>query len=97
MPERKKVTLSSSKDHDFGDYFESGTSVVARVPGRRPSFTIQASETVQANDEASFRKGKWTTEEEDYANKIISLFNRGLLPIGAGITLRSYLSDKLHW
>mmetsp|Transcript_32482 Transcript_32482/g.30962 ORF Transcript_32482/g.30962 Transcript_32482/m.30962 type:complete len:459 (-) Transcript_32482:267-1643(-) len=96
MPERKKVTLSSSKDHDFGDYFESGTSVVARVPGRRPSFTIQASETVQANDEASFRKGKWTTEEEDYANKIISLFNRGLLPIGAGITLRSYLSDKLH-
>ena len=43
------------------------------------------------------RKGKWTTEEEDYATKIISLFNRGLLPIGAGTTLRSYLSDKLNW
>ena len=47
--------------------------------------------------EASLRKGKWTTEEEDYANKIISLFNRGLLPIVAGTTLRSYLSDTLHW
>lgn len=47
--------------------------------------------------ESILRKGKWTTEEEDYATKIISLFNRGLLPIGAGTTLRSYLSDKLHW
>ena len=47
--------------------------------------------------EATLRKGKWTTEEEDYANKIISLFNRGLLPIVAGTTLRSYLSDTLHW
>lgn len=47
--------------------------------------------------DSMLRKGKWTTEEEDYATKIISLFNRGLLPIGAGTTLRSYLSDKLHW
>ena len=47
--------------------------------------------------DSMLRKGKWTTEEEDYATKIISLFNRGLLHIGAGTTLRSYLSDKLHW
>jgi len=42
------------------------------------------------------RKGKWTIEEENYANKIILLFNKGLLPIPSGTTLRSYLSDKLN-
>ena len=45
----------------------------------------------------SVRKGKWTTEEENYSNKLISLFNKGLLPIPTGTTLRSYLSDKLNW
>ena len=43
------------------------------------------------------RKGKWTLEEETYANKIILYFNKGLLSIPAGTTLRSYLSEKLHW
>ena len=46
--------------------------------------------------EFSLRKGKWTAEEEAYSNKIISLFNKGLLPIAAGTTLRSFLSDKLQ-
>ena len=54
-------------------------------------------QTDSVNKEFALRKGKWTSEEEDYATKIISLFNRGLLPIGAGTTLRSYLSEKLHW
>lgn len=43
------------------------------------------------------RKGKWTVEEERYANMIINLFNQGMLPIVAGTTLRTYLSDKLRW
>lgn len=48
------------------------------------------------NAYSNLRKGKWTQEEEAYANKIIDLFNRGLLAIPAGTTLRSYLSDKLR-
>lgn len=43
------------------------------------------------------RKGKWTAEEEIYANCIIELFNEGMLPIIAGTTLRSFLSQKLNW
>jgi hypothetical protein len=43
------------------------------------------------------RKGKWTLEEENYANKIIKYFNTGMLSLEAGTTLRSYLSDRLHW
>lgn len=47
--------------------------------------------------DGDLRKGKWTVEEENYANKIISLFNQGLLPVVVGTTLRTYLSDKLRW
>jgi hypothetical protein len=43
------------------------------------------------------RKGKWTVEEEKYANKIIYMFNKGILQIPLGTTLRSYLSEKLNW
>ena len=67
------------------------------VPPRRAANVSFHDASSPMNCDAILRKGKWTTEEEDYANKIISLFNRGLLPIGAGTTLRSYLSDKLHW
>eukprot|EP00598_Pedospumella_elongata_P011658 CAMPEP_0185011890 /NCGR_PEP_ID=MMETSP1098-20130426/98024_1 /TAXON_ID=89044 /ORGANISM="Spumella elongata, Strain CCAP 955/1" /LENGTH=694 /DNA_ID=CAMNT_0027540937 /DNA_START=216 /DNA_END=2300 /DNA_ORIENTATION=+ len=48
------------------------------------------------SSDIELRKGKWTVEEENYANKIISLFNQGMLPVVAGTTLRTYLSDKLR-
>lgn len=43
------------------------------------------------------RKGKWTVEEEAYANRIIHYFNEGSLGIPSRTTLRSYLSEKLNW
>lgn len=43
------------------------------------------------------RRGKWTMEEETYANKIIHYFNCGSLAIPARTTLRSFLSEKLNW
>jgi len=45
------------------------------------------------------RKGKWTVEEEKYTNKVIEVFNAGLLKLGddeKGITLRAYLAEKLE-
>lgn len=42
------------------------------------------------------RRGKWTTEEESYVKKIIDDFSSGMLPVAAGTTLRSYLSEKLN-
>jgi hypothetical protein len=43
------------------------------------------------------RSGKWTVEEEEYANLLIELFNRGSVfeEIQNGVTLRSFLSRKL--
>ena len=43
------------------------------------------------------RKGKWTSDEEIYANKIIFYFNQGFLSIAPGSTLRCLLSEKLNW
>lgn len=43
------------------------------------------------------RRGKWTTEEERYANAIIEAFEKGTIQnCENGCTLRAYLSRKLH-
>jgi hypothetical protein len=42
------------------------------------------------------RKGKWFAEEEEYANVLIDLFDKGLVSeVENGCTLRSFLSKKL--
>eukprot|EP00600_Ochromonadales_sp_CCMP1393_P008874 CAMPEP_0174959148 /NCGR_PEP_ID=MMETSP0004_2-20121128/3019_1 /TAXON_ID=420556 /ORGANISM="Ochromonas sp., Strain CCMP1393" /LENGTH=203 /DNA_ID=CAMNT_0016207441 /DNA_START=152 /DNA_END=759 /DNA_ORIENTATION=+ len=45
---------------------------------------------------ASLRRGKWTTEEEYYANRLIYEFKLGLLPLTDGTTLRTFLSKLLN-
>ncbi|KAL7475010.1 hypothetical protein ACHAW6_000945 [Cyclotella cf. meneghiniana] len=44
------------------------------------------------------RRGKWTPEESDYANRLILEFRRGTLPLppNATITLREFLSKLLR-
>ena len=41
------------------------------------------------------RKGKWTVEEEDFANKLIQFFQQGLLRLPEGTTLRAYIAERL--
>lgn len=42
------------------------------------------------------RRGKWTAEEQAYADRLIRNFEAGLLPLENGATLRAYLSKKLN-
>ena len=42
------------------------------------------------------RRGKWTTEEEAYATRLINEFKSGLLPLTDGTTLRAFLSKLLN-
>ena len=42
------------------------------------------------------RKGKWSKEEEEYADALINAFGASLLPLPYGSTLRFYLSSALH-
>lgn len=66
------------------------------APGRGHTASTPL-ETSQLDPRAPVRKGKWTPEEEMYTTRIISDFNKGLLPLAPGTTLRSYLSEKLNW
>jgi hypothetical protein len=55
--------------------------------------------TVTAHDNAKksdLRRGKWTPEEEAYANRLIEEFKNGMLPIADGTTLRTFLSKLLN-
>jgi hypothetical protein len=45
---------------------------------------------------AGLRRGKWTTEEEAYSNRLIMEFKLGLLPLTDGTTLRTFLSKLLN-
>lgn len=45
----------------------------------------------------SWRKGKWTEEEEFYVKKLIDAFNGGYLKVPSGTTLRSFLAERLCW
>jgi len=47
-------------------------------------------------DRSRLRKGKWTTEEEEFTTRIIHHFGTGLLFLPEGTTLRSYLAEKLN-
>ena len=42
------------------------------------------------------RRGKWTSEEEAYAARLIQEFKSGLLPLTDGTTLRNFLSKLLN-
>jgi hypothetical protein len=42
------------------------------------------------------RRGKWTPEEESYAQRLIQEFKSGLLPLTDGTTLRTFLSKLLN-
>jgi len=46
---------------------------------------------------SSVRSGKWTTEEENFANQLVVNFEKGTLnDCEDGCTLRSYLAKKLN-
>lgn len=50
----------------------------------------------KARKSSALRRGKWTGEEEAYANRLIHEFKSGLLPLTDGTTLRTFLSIMLN-
>ena len=53
-------------------------------------------EIIKMNKKGELRRGKWTVEEEAYANRLIHEFKLGLLPLTDGTTLRTFLSKLLN-
>jgi len=79
----------------FGPLFFPGAAAAASAADARAS-----AHGLGAPDEFSarqLRRGKWTTEEENYAQMLIECFKDGTLPDAEnGTTLRCYLSRKLN-
>jgi hypothetical protein len=60
------------------------------------SDNCKINDTISKTKKAGLRRGKWTAEEESYANRLISEFKMGLLPLTDGTTLRTFLSKLLN-
>lgn len=58
------------------------------------SFTLASEGSLEKRN--PLRRGKWTAEEEAYANRLIQEFKEGLLPLTDGTTLRTFLSKLLN-
>lgn len=66
----------------------------ATSPMPQPTSTSSASSSKKKGP--PLRRGKWTPEEEAYANRLILEFKAGLLPLTDGTTLRTFLSKLLN-
>jgi len=67
-------------------------------PDQAPSQQQQLDDSTNPDTKstAPLRRGKWTIEEEQYANRLIHEFKAGLLPLTDGTTLRTFLSRLLN-
>lgn len=61
-----------------------------------PSHSSSSASTSKKKTPHPLRRGKWTSEEEAYANRLIGEFKSGLLPLTDGTTLRNFLSKLLN-
>ena len=66
------------------------------VAADEAALTKAAEAAMNRAKKAGLRRGKWTTEEEYYANRLIYEFKLGLLPLTDGTTLRTFLSKLLN-
>ena len=60
------------------------------------SHDVPTNKSERNESNQNLRRGKWTPEEEEYANAVVREFNSGYLDAEAGTTLRIYLSEKLQ-
>jgi hypothetical protein len=90
---RGKEGASQLNINEFGpNTLESAAHEAAMADGLIP---IESSADLKLK-KAGLRRGKWTTEEEAYANRLIYEFKLGLLPLTDGTTLRTFLSKLLN-
>jgi hypothetical protein len=64
--------------------------------GSPPAAAGGSGDAQSANPPTAMRKGKWTTEESAYCDRLIEEFKKGNLPLAEGTTLRTFLSKLLN-
>jgi len=83
---------SDNKSRDGG----GGVNSEDDDAGSRNSSGSSSSDNNGVSKRTGLRKGKWTSEEEDYATRFIHYFSSGLLTLPEGKTLRASLAEKLR-
>lgn len=87
-----KENLNHVEEEEFVPKLESAAQEAAVADGLIPGELMESKQSRQPN----LRRGKWTSEEESYANRLIFEFKLGLLPLTDGTTLRTFLSKLLN-
>jgi hypothetical protein len=95
---RVKLGWSQEEDDKLGRLVEqhglkNWKLIASELPGRDCK---RCSERWTEHVNPDIQKGKWTAEEEAYANRLIQEFKAGLLPLTDGTTLRTFLSKLLN-
>lgn len=85
---------SKGASQEENEEFEPSTLEAAALEAAVEDGLLPSSESKLKR--AGLRRGKWTAEEEAYANRLIYEFKLGLLPLTDGTTLRTFLSKLLN-
>ncbi len=67
----------------------------ATIARLNPSNSLGGNGTDDSGDGSDLRTGRWTTEETEYCDKLISAYERGELPISEGVKLNDFLATML--
>jgi SHAQKYF class myb-like DNA-binding protein len=105
--ERQRASRDGSSAAAVGQYFQELAVVSPRNPAGQLSEKFQlhqknlnmawaCTEEKDPNTEGKRRTGRWTKEEEAYANRLIEEFTAGLLPMHDGRMLRMFLAKALN-
>ncbi|GMI05221.1 hypothetical protein TrLO_g13150 [Triparma laevis f. longispina] len=82
----------------FNVFLPAGSKIKPNVVTMTPA-SLATTSPVQMQGlgrDMTLRRGEWALEEEQYVEKIIICFTKGTLDAPSGVTLRSYLSEKLN-
>ena len=110
MAALRNIALSKSAPHSIissPSGFEDSTCEESRLPNYPYKTHNGQCESIDFNHmsdkgpsidtpQTFLRRGKWSQEEEEYANAVVKEFNSGYLDAQPGTTLRIYLSEKLQ-
>ena len=85
--------ITSSNNNNNNNNNENGDEYTTEEADNDGS---DANNNGKGKAKSSLRRGKWTSEEEAYATRLINEFKSGLLPLTDGTTLRTFLSKLLN-
>jgi hypothetical protein len=93
---RSSMTGGGNNSNNSNNNHNSDRRMPSSAPSNGGAAGAAAAGAAGKKTGPPLRRGKWTQEEEAYANRLIQEFKAGLLPLTDGTTLRTFLSKLLN-